>query len=148
MSLPSKTYDSGRIAVIVNGVQIQGFAPDSVVKVSRDNPSWSTKAGADGMVVRSKNRNQLGKIVISLMAESPSNDYLSTLINTDENTDGASPSVGPSMVKDLNGNTLCQSKDSWVLQPADVEFGNESGTREWTIVCAQLKMIVGSNTTL
>lgn len=138
-----KNWDPGRFVVVVNGVQIQGYADGTFIKASRNVPSFSTKTGADGLVVRTKSRNRTGKLVITLMQSSPSNDYLAGLVAVDEATDGASPSVGPSLVKDLNGTTFGTMGNSWVMQPADLERGSDSGNVEWTIEGDALALFTG-----
>lgn len=140
-----KNYDPGRIVLVVNGVQIQGYADSTFVKVSRNEPTFKGKSGAGGDYTRTRNRNRSGKITITLLAESPSNDYLSALIATDEQSIGGAGAVGPSMVKDLNGTTLCQGANSWVVQPADAEYGDESPNREWVIEVSELLMLVGGS---
>jgi hypothetical protein len=139
------TYDPGRQVLVVNGVQIQGFAPGTFIKVSRMTPTFSSKAGADGQVVRTKSRDKRGKIEITLLQTSLSNDYLSSLAVTDEQADGASTAVGPSMVKDLNGTTFATGANTWVVQPADLELAAEAGDRTWTLECDNLQIVVGGS---
>lgn len=141
-----KNYDPGRIVLVVNATQIQGYAPDTFVKASRNVPTVTAKAGCDGQVVRTKSRNRMGKVVITLLASSSSNEVLAAFLAADENGDGSpSAAVGPLMIKDLNGTTLCSAANAWVTQPSDVEYGAESGNREWTLECDELKMHVGGN---
>lgn len=138
-------FDPGRIVLVVNGVQIVGFADGSFVKVSRQTPSFASKAGADGHVVRTRSRDKRGKIEITLLPSSPSNAYLSTLMQLDENTIGGIGAVGPTFVKDLNGTTIAAAAESWVTQPADIEYSNEPVNRTWTLECADVQMLVGQN---
>lgn len=140
-----KNFDPGRIGLMVAGQLIQGIAPGTFVKVSRTTKTFSTKAGAGGDVVRTKSRDRRGTIELTLMAESPSNDYLSGLVATDEQVIGGTGAVGASFVKDLNGTTLCSGANSWVCQPADVEYGDESGNRTWLVECSELLMLVGGS---
>lgn len=142
-----KNYDPGRVVIVVNGVQIQGFADGTFVKVSRITPTFSDKAGAGGDVVRTKSRDKRGKIEITLLPSSPSNDYLSGLVATDENVDAGVGAVGPALVKELNGTTICAGSKSWVTQPADVEYGADPVNRSWVIAVADLSaMLVGGLT--
>lgn len=139
-----KNYDPGRVVVIVNGVQIQGFGEGTFVKVSRLTPSFSDKVGADGEVVRTKSHDRRGTIELTLMQSSPSNDYLSALCLTDEQVDQGVGAVGPSMVKELNGTSVMGGAQSWVTQPAEAEYAAESGMRTWVIRVAKLSpMLVG-----
>jgi hypothetical protein len=78
------------IVLVVNGVQIQGFAPGTFIKVSRNEPSFKGKAGAGGDYVRTRNRNRAASSCFTLL-RSPSNDYLSGLISLDEGRSVARP---------------------------------------------------------
>ncbi len=141
-----KNYDPGRIVLVINGTQIQGYAPDTFVKVSRSVPTFTQKAGADGQVVRTKSRNKMGQFEITLLASSSSNDVLATMQAADENGNGSpSSAVGPAMLKDLNGNTLCAGTNGWVTQPPDIEYAVESGNRTWIVACDDLTIFAGSS---
>ena len=135
-----KNYDPGRITVSFNGIQIQGFGPDTFVKCSRNEDTFSEQVGANGDVVRVRNRNRMGKVVITLQDTSPSNDQLSQLAANDEKNGSG---LGALLVKDLNGNTLVQAANAWIKKPADVEYGAKAGINEWTIAAAELEMTIG-----
>jgi len=135
-----KNYDPGRIVVIWNGIQIQGYAHDSFVKCSRNEDTFTQKVGANGDVVRIRNRNRMGKVVLTLQDTSPSNDLLSQAAQADERT---GLGFGPLLVKDLNGTTVVQAANAWITKPADVEYGADTGNNEWTITCAELEMTIG-----
>jgi hypothetical protein len=135
-----KNYDPGRITISFNGIQIQGFGPDTFVKCSRDEDTFTEQVGANGDVVRVRNRNRMGKVVITLQDSSPTNDQLSALAASDERT---GLGYGALLVKDLNGNTLVQAANAWIKKPADVEYAAAAGTNEWTLAAAELEMTVG-----
>jgi hypothetical protein len=136
-------YDPGRNVLVIGGVQIQGFGEGTFIKVSRKTPTFSTKVGAGGDVVRSKSRDRRGMIEITLLAASPSNDYLSALCVTDEQVDAGVGAVGPAFLKELNGTTVCAGPNAWVTQPADLERAAEAGMVTWTVEVADLAMFVG-----
>lgn len=131
-----RNYDPGRVVLAINGLQIQGFADGTFIKFSRLTPTFSSKAGAGGDVVRTKSRDKRAKIEITLLASSPSNDWLSSLVLTDEQVDAGVGSVGPAFLKELNGTTVIAGSKSWVTQPADAEYGVDSQNRSWTIEVA------------
>ena len=139
-----RNFDPGRCIIVVNGVQIQGFGEGTFIKMSRKTPSFSTKVGAGGDVVRTKSLDHRGSFEITLMQSSPSNDYLSALVVTDEAVAAGVGAVGPAMFKELNGTTNIAGSASWVTQPADAEYGADSGMRTWTIEIADMSpMFVG-----
>jgi hypothetical protein len=142
MAIP-RNYDPGRVTLVVNGQQITGFADGTFIKVSRMTPTFSSKAGAGGEVVRTRSRDKRGKIEITLLPSSSSNDFLSALLATDEQIAGGVGAIGASMLKELNGTTLASAETTWVTQPADLEFAVDPSNRAWVLECADLKMLVG-----
>lgn len=130
-----KNYDPGRIIVIFKGAQIQGYAEGSFVKASRSEETFKTSVGAGGDVVRVRNRNKMGSVVITLQAAAASNDVLQAFHDTDELT---GLGYGALMIKDLNGSTLITAEKAWIQKPADGEYGADSPSREWTIDCAEI----------
>lgn len=130
-----KNYDPGRIIIIFKGAQIQGYAEGSFVKASRAEETFKTSAGAGGDVVRVRNRNKMGSVVVTLQAASASNDVLQAFLDTDEAT---GLGYGALMIKDLNGTTLVVAEKAWVQKPADSEYSADAPNREWTIDCAEL----------
>lgn len=141
-----RNYDPGRNLVVLNGVLIQGFGEGTFIKVSRMTPTFSSKVGAGGDVVRAKSRDRRLKVEITLMQSSPSNDYLSALCVADENVDAGVGAVGPFLMKELNGTTLCAGAAAWVTQPADAEYAADVSMRTWVLEVADGKMFVGGLT--
>lgn len=139
-------FDPGRYALIVSGLQIQGFADGTVIKLKRATPTFSDKAGIGGDVVRSKSRDARGDLEITLLASSPSNDFLATLAVTDEQADAGVGAVGPMLLKDLNGTTTAGGASTWVTQPADIELAGEAPNRTWKLRIANLRMFPGGLT--
>lgn len=137
-----KNYDPGAIVVVYNGIQVQGYASDTFVKVSRDESSFKLKKGADGAGTRSLNRNRAGKIVVTLDQASPTNDLLSAMLVLDEAT---GTGFGEALVKDLNGTSLAQAANAWLDKPAEGEFAAEAKDREWTIYCDDLSVLIGGS---
>lgn len=139
----TRNYDPARVTLVVNGKQITGFADGTFIKITRMTPSFSSKAGAGGEVVRTRSRDKRGKIEITLLPSSPSNDDLSAAIATDEQIAGGVGAVGPFMLKELNGTTVATAGETWVTQPADLEFAADPTNRPWVLECADVKMFVG-----
>lgn len=137
-----KNYDPGRIIITFKGAQIQGYAEGVFVKATRNEESFKAQSGAGGDVVRVRNRNKMGQVVITLQAASDSNDILQAFADVDELT---GLGYGPLMIKDLNGTTLILAEKAWVVKPADGEYGADAPNREWTIECAELDMKNGGS---
>ena len=137
-----KTYNAADVAIVFAGVPIEGYADGTFVAVARDNPSWNKNIGADGEGVRAKSNDKSGTITLTLMQSSLSNDALSALALLDE---ASGDGVGPFLMKDNSGRTICSAETAWIQKPADVSFAREAETREWVFETNLLDMFVGGN---
>ena len=136
------TYSPKQVSIVVNGVDIRGYGDSDFLSISFDEDAVTTVVGADGDISRSMNPSTLATAVITLLAESPSNDILSGLHITDRATGLGTFAF---FAKDNSGRDLFVSDASWVMKFADINKGKENGTREWTIQCANSVMFVGGN---
>lgn len=135
-----RNYDPAQIIVSFKGVQLQGFAPGTFVRVERDEDTFGEQAGAGGDVVRVRSRNRMGKVTVILLQSSPSNDYLSARAAEDELTGIA---YGEISLKNLNGATIVAGgSDAWIRKPAQIEYGAEVSNREWVFQVADLDLNV------
>jgi hypothetical protein len=136
------TYDPLSVIVLYAGIPAIGVAKGTFVKIERNEDVWKTYIGCMGEVARAHVRDITGKITVTLMHTSPTNELWSGVQQLDENT-GLFPA--PAMVKDMFGSTLFMSDRAWIQKPAHVEYGEEVTTREWIIYCAALRGTVGSS---
>jgi hypothetical protein len=135
-----KTYDPNKIAMSIAGIPIEGIMDGTFVKVERNAQTWNLKVGSGGEAARAKSNDKSGKITFTLMQTSVTNDALSALAKLDELSNNG---IGPALIKDLNGRTLCEAGTAWVQKPADVEFSNEITGREWVVETDSLEMLIG-----
>lgn len=136
------TYDPNEISVIVGGKIMSGFADGTFVKFMRNEQAFNLKVGVDGIGTRAKTNNKSGKLEITLMQSSPSNDDLTAFTLADElNNQG----VVPILLKDSNGTTLISAATAWVQKFPDTEFAKEVTTRVWTIETDSANVFVGGN---
>jgi hypothetical protein len=137
-----KTYAPNEIQINYAGYNLRGYADGSFIRIERRENTFSLAIGADGEAARSQSANASGSVSITLMQTSVSNDVLSKLQQLDEVTGKA---MAPLQVTDAKGRTVCFSQEAWVTKPANVEYGKETGNREWTLECGNLQMFVGGN---
>ncbi|AZV01478.1 hypothetical protein vBSflM004_089 [Shigella phage vB_SflM_004] len=62
-----------------NGIAIEGFAPDSFLRLQRTSPLVTPVVGAGGQVALTRNADKTGTIEIELMQTSLSNQMLSAI---------------------------------------------------------------------
>lgn len=137
-----KTYDPKQVSVIVGGKIMQGFADGTFVMVERDEQAFTKKIGVDGEGTRAKSNNKGGKVTITLMQSSSSNDDLSAIAAADElNNSG----VVPILIRDASGRSLYSALTAWVQKQTNGEFAGEVSHREWVIDTDELIMFAGGN---
>lgn len=134
------TYDPLYVRVIYGSLILHGFMDGTMITVERDEDTYTKHTGCDGEVARSRNRNQGGKVTLTLLQSSASNTDLSTMAALDE---ASNAGKAPLMVRDLLGNTLAAAGEAWIMKPATITYGKEIEGREWVLDCAQLEVFVG-----
>lgn len=130
--MATRTYDPGSVIVVFGANVLTGFSESTMVRVERDEDTYTKKSGVDGEITRSRNRNRAGSVVVTLMQTSASNLVLSNHLNADELAPNGIPPV-PVVVKDNAGNSLHTAKDAWIKKTPASEYAKEAGDREWTI---------------
>ena len=105
-----RTYDPKQVIVTIGGVPMSGFSDGTFLEIDRNEPTWNTVVGADGLVTRGKTNNFSGTLTLTLKQSSPSNDVLSGFMAVDEATNRG---VFPLLVKDLAGNSIYFSAQAW-----------------------------------
>ena len=135
-----KTYDPSQVVITVGGAIISGYADGAFITLSRNSDMFSRVAGADGENARVKSSDKSGKVTLTLMQTSDSNDILTGFAAADEL---ANSGVVPFAMKDISGRTVALAPRAWVTKLPDSEFGKEAGTREWVLEMDELDMFVG-----
>jgi hypothetical protein len=124
------SFDPAKIAVIIGGVEIQGFSDGTFVRIDAGGVDWETVMGADGDVVRVKKQNRLHTLTLTLLQTSPSNDVLSAWRVLDKATlEGAVAAV----VRDLNGSTVISADYAYITEVPTGAFGDGIEKRVWGI---------------
>lgn len=135
-------YDASQVTIVFNGTPISGFVDGTFVTVEFDEQQWNKVTGADGLTQRSKTGNYTGKVTVTLLNGSPSNDVLSSAWNADrvDNT-----GKGPIIMRDLSGRTIWQAQNAWIQQMPSQGFGKDAENREWVFDCDELSGNAGGN---
>lgn len=137
-----KTYNPADVLIVFAGIPVEGIADGTFITVARDNPAWNKSIGSDGEGVRAKSNDRGGTITLTLMQSSVTNDALSALANVDE---ASGNGVGPFLMVDRSGRTICGAETAWIQKQADAEFAREASTREWIFETDVLDMSIGGN---
>lgn len=138
------TYDPKKVIVSFGGVELTGFAEDSIVTVAPMGDGIGSIVGAHGDVVRTINPDGRHEVTINLLQSSSSNDFLSAIHMRDlSNGDG----VLPLYIKDLSGRTTFFDSQGWIVNSPEVNRTNDAadGSTEWVINTAGGILFVGGH---
>lgn len=138
-----KTYNPAEVTIVFAGIPISGYAEGTFVSIERNEDSFALQVGADSNATRAKSNNFSGRVTLTLIQSSASNDALSAQLSLDEQDDGAG--IGSLLIKDLSGRTVVEAEQAWLTKPATTEFGREASEREWVIETDKLIMGVAGN---
>jgi hypothetical protein len=139
-------YDPNNNIVTFCSVLIQGFADGTYIEVERDEDGWSKQKGSQGDTTWVRNRNRGGKITVTLMAGSPTNDALNLIAQQDELL---GTGVGPASVREIGGTTFVRATFARIQKrPAITRSKDGSHTVQWIFDCADLEPSVGGLVTM
>jgi hypothetical protein len=137
-----REYDPNEVIVSVGGSDIEGFAPGSFVKIAMDSDAFNMVVGSRGDVARSKTSNRTGKITISLMQTSPSNDLLSTIHNLDLLKPNGAGVFSVAVRDSSTGRAIYGAVSAWIPKFPDSSFDAQDTPREWVIQCERLEQFI------
>ncbi len=133
-----RVYSSSQVTISIAGISITGgFADGDFVSIERETEAFSDVVGTDGEVTRNATKDNRATSNITLMQSASANQLLSELHNSDKNAEGGA-GVGRFLIEDLNGTTLHEGAQCWIMSDPDVVYGREAGAREWPVRIANL----------
>lgn len=124
--------------------RVVGFAEDSFINVERDSGTWTHGTGVDNFATRTYMANTSGKLTLSLMQGSPSNDVLTAFYLRDAATRNNS-GIFSIIVKDGSGRSVYSSSQAYIGTVPNSPFGKDAGNREWVINCTAVDTFIGGN---
>ena len=138
------TYDPDDCTLVAFGIPISGYADGTFISVEFNEDSFSLTVGADGDACRAKTSNKSARMTITLLQSSASNDLLSAVHASDILTPSGD-GIGPFMLKDNSGRTLCAAEKAWIVKPPTTAFSREVESREWVLETDAMISHVGGN---
>ncbi len=139
------TYSPGEVDLYLALVhEVTGFSEDSLIKITKDQPYFTTHRGAAGGVERLLNPDKTYTLQVSLSQTSPSNGVLNGLATLDSVS-----RVGafPIFAKDGSGDSIFFAPTCWIESPPDADYGRGVKERIWTIKCADMVFGLSGNET-
>jgi hypothetical protein len=140
-----KVYAASEVSISFGLIPIDGGrGDDEFVSWSKQEESFTYKAGVDGEGTRSDNKNNYFIVKLTLMASSAANAVLSAIHNGDVATPGGL-GVVPILIRDRQGTSLFAAPEAWIIKHPDRAFGKEIGTVEWEIGVHSPTVFTGGN---
>lgn len=138
----ASTYDPKKVSVILGAHIAKGLAEGSNISVQRNSETFARKIGAGGETARVKSSDRSGRIVLTFMQTSETNDFLSAMFLADETSNSGK---FPVLIVENGGTSLASAGEAWVIKPANLDYASGDMTnRVWTIETGDLTMNVGS----
>lgn len=125
--MATATFDPLAHRLYVGSLMVDGYH-DDMISVEYNEDAFSLYKGADGKGTRVRNRNESGKLTVTLAQSSPLNSSFSALHNADKLS-----GLGkvPFMLKDLRGTLLLSGSEAWIMKMTPISIGKEIKAREW-----------------
>ena len=143
-------YDADQIKVSIAGIAVakgagkSGYGDGEFLSFKKVNPSFKTVEGTDGSIARSKMNSRLVQIELTLLQTSATNDRLTALWLSDENSPNGQ-GIGSFVAQDLQGTTKLMCTKCWISQPPDMSFDRTAKGRKWMLEGVWSVYTVGSN---
>lgn len=138
-----RNYDPAKHIITFKGIVILAPASGTYCSVERHEDTFTYQYGAHGDMARVRNRKRGGRVTMTLMGMSPTNDQLSTILALDERT---GLGYGALQITDLNGTTVVHATNAWIVRPPNFPVADEHTDREWMFDCENIDMFLGGST--
>lgn len=121
-----------------NGIAIEGFAPDSFLRLQRTSPLVAPVVGAGGQVALTRNADKTGTIEIELMQTSLSNQMLSAIQAKQDNMELEEDISSNFVIYDPSGSVLATGINAWLQELPQIELGRDQNSKTWIFGCEKL----------
>lgn len=121
-----------------NGIAIEGFAPDSFLRLQRTSPLVTPVVGAGGQVALTRNADKTGTIAIELMQTSLSNQMLSAIQAKQDNMELEEDISSNFVIYDPSGSVLATGINAWLQELPQIELGRDQNSKTWIFGCEKL----------
>ena len=134
--------DPSQLKLNIMGVTVEGFTKGTFVTVNKNDPTFTQKRSLKGKTQVRKNSNSFYSFNFTLDSGVSSNAWIHMLYQMQESYGIAFPV--PVLFRDAMGTSTFFCKAAYLQEP-QATFGNESTTREWTLICNDVTHVIGSN---
>lgn len=133
-------YNPKRVAGGWNNIPFEGYMDGTFISIEYIEKAVVTHVGGDGILSAVLNANRLAKATVTFAQGSPTNDALTKNVPDAANNRFI---TAPFQLKDLNGNTVVNSKDAFIEDQPKVDFGKEITARQWVFYLPDPTIVAG-----
>ncbi|MAX51286.1 MAG: hypothetical protein CMH22_04855 [Methylophaga sp.] len=138
-----RTYAPEEVSLTVALLySVQGFSPDTIIRINKDDNYFNTSVGASGGVERTHTPSNVYTLEVSLSQTSPSNAILTALATLD---DVSRLAAFPIFAKDSSGRSLFLATSCWIERPPEVSYSANHEDRVWEIKCSDMVFNLAGN---
>lgn len=131
------TYDPARVIATWNGVPLSGYAPGTMISVSRNADAATSVSGADGESAFVRSQDKTGGGTFSLMNTSLGNSVLTAAFVAWE----AVGATGVITITDLSTGSTLFSAQAVPKKPAPLEYGTDMPVKAWEIEMLNVQIL-------
>jgi hypothetical protein len=136
--------DPAQVVIYLGGILAGGFADGEFYNIEQLSPAFVDDVGTDGEVARWKTNDRRAKVTLKLIQTSKINAALSARLQTDLNSPNGL-GIGSFQMQDLNGATLVQASQAWIVKYPDGPWDRKAVAREWEIRLANAVRFEGGD---
>lgn len=124
------SYAAEDVHVVIGGMTIEGYNDGSFVTIETPEEIFKTKRTSSGKVVRTRIKNNIYKLTLSLHQTSESNDTLWRLLTLDKKLGDA---IFPIFIKDSGSATSILAAQAWICNLPTITYSDGMEVREWEL---------------
>jgi len=133
-----REYNPNLVNVTLGGkLTIKGFADGTFCEMQRSTPRTTTVVGAKGDVGITKVADHTGTVVLTLLQNSPTNQYLSAIVNAEDTRDELYRA--DMVIEDKSGSVLAIAHFCHIQEPAPIILGDGQNAKVWTFFSENVK---------
>ncbi|MDF5713573.1 MAG: hypothetical protein PUP93_06710 [Rhizonema sp. NSF051] len=135
-------YDPSSITINIAGFVVEDVESGTFVKVSKDEPTFSSVTSTDGITYRRRSSSKSYTIELTLSSVSKTSRLLQYLLIADQTTTVAK---FPLFIKDTSGSSQFFSTTCWIEREPDLIFADSVVPRTWVIKATEGVTVFGDS---
>lgn len=124
------SYAAEDVHIVIGGMTLEGYADGSFVSIEAPDELFKSKRTSSGKVVRTRIKNNIYKLRLTLVQTSESNDTLWRLLTIDKKLGDA---IFPIFIKDSASATSVIAAQCWICNFPSIVYSNGLESREWEL---------------